>query len=258
MDRCRRYGRGMHAKVKSSLLHLADMQTRSQSHAYDTHTYERGVFFHGLVHDASHLALRRLHHYGITTRSRPPDILHYPHTEDKEWLVCIHINSRPLVILLPARIDQVRRPLLLEDEGRKESTRFPPLHEQQYCICICILTVIYLLRYCTHLSTRNLDSSCLFPSLLVQPHDLGVHVCVCALRLAEADYSISPAPRTPPCTSLLSLSSFFHLFSVPSTFRSTFLLASLRSTSDVASVGCHLALSLCRLSDAVSALIEED
>jgi hypothetical protein len=45
----------MHAKVKSSLLHLADMQTRSQSHAYDTHTYERGVFFHGLVHDASHL-----------------------------------------------------------------------------------------------------------------------------------------------------------------------------------------------------------
>jgi len=45
----------MHAKVKSSLLHLADMQTRSRSHAYDTHTYERGVFFHGLVHDASHL-----------------------------------------------------------------------------------------------------------------------------------------------------------------------------------------------------------
>ena len=41
-----------------------------------------------------HPTLRRLHYYAITTRSRPPDILHYPQTEDKEWLVCIYINSR--------------------------------------------------------------------------------------------------------------------------------------------------------------------
>jgi hypothetical protein len=61
------------------------MQMRSDN----THTYERGAFFDGLVHDASHLALLSLHRYGDTTRSRPPDTLHYPHTKHKEWLVYI-------------------------------------------------------------------------------------------------------------------------------------------------------------------------
>jgi len=42
----------MHAKVKSFLLGLTDVQT---TRSYGTHTYEAVHFFHGLVHDASHL-----------------------------------------------------------------------------------------------------------------------------------------------------------------------------------------------------------
>jgi hypothetical protein len=81
------------------------------------------------------------------------------------------------------------------------------------------------------LLTRNVDSFRL-PSLPVKPHDLGA-CTVRGLPKKTLDHSISPAPPTPLHLALV-LSS---IFSAPHLFCQRFRL---RSTSDVASVGCTI------------------
>jgi hypothetical protein len=129
-----------------------------------------------------------------------------------------------------ARIDQVRRRCLLaEDDGRNQhgiSSISMHITDTSASASYGVISSPDII----HLSTRHFDSPFLLPrSFLSLSSPTALARVLCGLP-RHRDYSKDHRHH---CTSLLSFSSTFSA----SSFLSTFPLAILRSTTDVASVG---------------------